>query len=194
MRISRRGFLKLAALSSGSIIAAYIFVRHFSPFHAMYRRLIASELYDAPAVPLDYRALANLLAVTRLLTHPFIENDHYEDFLKWRSENIRGYKYVYEKISLILENKSMELFSCSFLDCDAADQLAILGRIRPRNRLDKVNKAVFSKDDLLFERFFIFDVLSLYARTDAWIELGYESWPGKPRGLNRYMRAPAGRE
>jgi hypothetical protein len=37
----------------------------------------------------------------------------------------------------------------------------------------------------------IFDeALALFADTDAWILAGYEGWPGTPRGLERYRRAP----
>lgn len=35
-------------------------------------------------------------------------------------------------------------------------------------------------------------ILGVFARTDAWVALGYESWPGQPRGLTAYRQAPAG--
>ena len=35
--------------------------------------------------------------------------------------------------------------------------------------------------------------LALFVRTDGWVLLGYETWPGTPRGLDLYTRPPSTR-
>src|SRR5262249_62395582 len=44
----------------------------------------------------------------------------------------------------------------------------------------------------LYERHILREVLELFAATDAWLLLGYDAWPGTPRGLDRYRRRRVG--
>jgi hypothetical protein len=41
-----------------------------------------------------------------------------------------------------------------------------------------------------YDRFIMREALALFADTDAWVLTGYDGWPGTPRGLERYRRAP----
>jgi hypothetical protein len=48
----------------------------------------------------------------------------------------------------------------------------------------------FSNPDwLLFDRHFVRPLIDLFAATDAWVLLGYQSWPGQPEGLASYRQA-----
>jgi len=58
--------------------------------------------------------------------------------------------------------------------------------------LDAAPTGAISADGLrtLYHRHIVREVLALFARTDAWILLGYEAWPGTARGFTRYVQAP----
>jgi hypothetical protein len=43
---------------------------------------------------------------------------------------------------------------------------------------------------LQFRNYVLLEVLALFCQTDAWVALGYEAWPGTPRGLETYREAP----
>jgi hypothetical protein len=60
-----------------------------------------------------------------------------------------------------------------------------------QTRWHRVRVAVFDREWLRFDQYIVRDILLLFLRTDAWTSLGYEAWPGTPRGLERYTQAPS---
>jgi hypothetical protein len=200
MILSRRGFLRLSLIVAGGAITALTAAQSaktwlLAPFRALYDRLLSPSLEDAPTGQLSAGALNSLLTVTRALAGVSVRIAHYEDFFRWRSENLRGYKTVYERFAAALDHRARQSVGCDFVDCSLQIQQKILENVpKVRNantRWDKVRVSVLERDWVLFDRYVVRDILLLFSKTDAWTLLGYEAWPGTPRGLDRYTQAPS---
>jgi hypothetical protein len=124
-----------------------------------------------------------------------VQAAHYEDFFRWRSENLRGYKTLYEQFVAALDLRGRRLSKCDFVDCSLEMQEEILARLAQvssaETRWDKVRVSLLDRDWVLFDRYIVRDILLLFSKTDAWTVLGYEAWPGTPRGLDRYTHPPS---
>src|SRR5262245_5068491 len=200
MILSRRGFLRLSVIVAGGAITALTAAQSakawlLAPFRALYDRLLTPALEDADTGPLSARALNALTVATRTLAGVSVQITHYEDFFRWRAENLRGYKTLYEQFPAALDHRARRSVGCDFADCSASMQRTILEnvpQVRSANtRLDKVRVSVLERDWVLFDRYIVREILLLFSKTDAWILLGYEAWPGTPRGLDRYTQAPS---
>jgi hypothetical protein len=201
MILSRRGFLRLAIVGTGGAITALMAAQSakawiLTSFRALYARLLSPGLEDAPTGPLSAGALNTLLVTTGALTGVPVQTAHYEDFFRWRAENLRGYKALYEQFAGALDSRAKRSVGRDFVDCSRQMQQKILEelpKVRSANtRLHRVRVAVLEREWLVFDQNIIRDVLLLFFRTDAWTLLGYEAWPGTPRGLDRYTKAPRG--
>jgi hypothetical protein len=200
MVLSRRRFLKLAVgVAVGAIAvllaARYAKARLRAPLRALYARLRSPRLEDAPTGPLSAEALNTLLAATAALAGVPVQLAHYEDFFRWRAEHLRGYKNLYEQFAAGLARRAKRSIGCEFLACHRQMQQKVLAE-RPRLRSGdtgwhSVRVAVLEREWLRFDRYIVHDILVLFLRTDAWTALGYEAWPGTPRGLERYRQAPS---
>lgn len=189
MPISRRRFLKFLAVGAASTTLGYILVRHSRP--TLKRQLTDPGLpEDTLTGLLDTQTLQVLMATTEALINIRIETTHYENFFRWRSENVRGYKTLYEQFALTVRT----IAGCNFAECDIATRRRILERaFQVRNltsRWDTVRTGILERDWLRFDKYIVHEIFALFVRTDAWIVLGYESWPGTPRGLATYRQAP----
>ena len=200
MFVSRRGFLRFFIVGAGGATVAYFAVHSsqaglLAPLRALYRRLPVPVLEDTPTGPLGVRASEVLLAVTEALVGVPVELSHYKDFFRWRAENRRGYKALYERFATTLDRLAQRSGGCDFTDCTQHQQRQILDKafqIRGATReWDKIHDWVLDRDWVLFDTHIVREIFSLFAKTDAWVLLGYESWPGTPRGLERYTQAPA---
>jgi hypothetical protein len=166
-----------------------------APFQALYARLLSPGLEHAPTGPLSTGALNTLLVATGALAGVPVQIAHYEDFFRWRAENLRGYKTLYEQFAAALDRRAKRSVGCDFVDCSRQIQqkmLEELPQVRSANtRWRKVRFAVLEREWLRFDQYIVHDILLLFLRTDAWSLLGYEAWPGTPRGLDRYTQAPS---
>ena len=200
MILSRRRFLRLSvvvAVGAMTVLMAAQSAKAWllAPFRALYARLLSPGLEDAPTGPLSAGALNTLLVTTGALAGVPVQIAHYEDFFRWRAENLRGYKTLYEQFAAALDRRARRLVGCDFVDCSRQMQqkmLEELPQVRSANtRWHRVRFAVFEREWLRFDQYIIHDILLLFLRTDAWTLLGYEAWPGTPRGLDRYTQAPS---
>jgi hypothetical protein len=200
MSVSRRGFLRLYVVGAVVAITALMAAQSakawlLAPFRALYYRLLSPGLEDAPTGPLSVRSLNALLVATRALAGVPLEISHYEDFFRWRAENVGGYKALYEQFAAALNSRARRSVGCDFVDCSRQMQQKILEKVpQVRNtdtRWDKMRVSVLERDWVLFDRYIVRDILLLFSKTDAWTLLGYEAWPGTPRGLDRYTQAPS---
>jgi hypothetical protein len=199
-RLSRRKFLTiLVAITSSTIIGGLIVYRwkawFLAPFRDLYQQLVQlvqPGLKDSLTGPLNAGVLQVLLVIPETLVDTAVETSHYESFFRWRSENLRGYKGLYEQFTLTLNHVARQAEGCDFVDCDMATRRKILKKTRlwRKDKMNKLKRVVFERDWFRFEQYIINQILTLFNNTDAWILLGYESWPGTPRGLDGYMRAP----
>jgi hypothetical protein len=58
------------------------------------------------------------------------------------------------------------------------------------SHLGKAQAGLFQRQWLIYDRYIIREIFDLFARTDAWVKLGYETWPGEHRGLYTYTQPP----
>jgi len=200
MILSRRGFLRLSmgvAVGAITVLLAAQSARAWllTTLQALYARLLSPGLEDAPTGPLSAGALNTLLVVTRALVGVPVQIAHYEDFFRWRAENLRGHKALYEQFATALDRRARRAVGDNFADCSRQMQQKILEELpQVRNagtRWHRVRVAVLERDWVRFDQYIVSNILLLFYRTDAWTLLGYEAWPGTPRGLDRYTQAPS---
>jgi hypothetical protein len=198
MMLSRRRFLKLSIGVAVGAMTVLLAAHHakawlLAPFRALYARLLSPALEDTPTGPLSEGVLSTLLVATTALAGVSVQIAHYEDFFRWRAEHLRGYKALYEQFAAALDRRARRSVECDFVDCSRQMQqkmLEELPRVRSTStRWHRLRVAVLEREWLRFDQYIVHDILLLFLRTDAWILLGYEAWPGTPRGLDRYTQA-----
>jgi hypothetical protein len=199
MILTRRRFLSLSVVIAGGAATALMTAQSvktwlLAPFRALYHQLLSPSLEDAPTGTPSARALNALLGTTRALAGVPVQIAHYEDFFRWRAENLRGYKAIYEQFAEALDDRARRSVGYDFVDCSRETQQEILEKVpqihSANTRWDRVRVSVLERNWLLFERYIVRDILALFYKTDAWTLLGYEAWPGTPRGLDRYTQPP----
>jgi hypothetical protein len=194
-RLSRRNFLgallSLVGLSLGGAIA----VRNWrGTLKSRFQRFRTDPaLGDAVQGPVPEAVVRALVAATQGLVDTEIETTHYAAFFRWRAEMLRGYRALYERFVAQLDRAARETGALDFSSCETARRRAILQRIDvagPAGRVSRLHALVFRRESLRFKKYILDEVLELFSRTDGWVLLGYESWPGTPRGLQSYTKAP----
>jgi hypothetical protein len=155
----------------------------------------------APALPpatvgtLGEGTMRTLLATANAVIDMPVEASHYQDYFRWRSENVPGYKGVYEQFAAALDTAAKQSAGKRFAEVGGIVQREILAKllqvVNPSaGDLGKVWVGLFDRQWLLYDRYVIREVFDLFARTDAWVKLGYETWPGQHRGLYAYTQPP----
>lgn len=123
-----------------------------------------------------------------------VDPSHYAEYFRWRAAHLPGYRALYERFAAQIDRDARRAARCPFAACGAADRARLLrpaARARdPRSVLDLVWMAAGGRAWAAYDRFILDEALALFADTDAWVLTGYEGWPGTPRGLDRYRRAP----
>lgn len=194
---TRRRFLKILGIAAGSAIAVGAFAYRSAKIRAAeyYRKLV--ELPAAELGSIDDAALATLLTASLALLVDGIELDRYEDFFRWHAENAPGYLAVYrqfhETVDAAAKSKGAESFAQAPLEI-RKNILEKAAQVRKTlNEDDKVGGlklAMFEREWLLYERYIVREILTLFGRTDAWLLAGYGHPPGVPRGLDHYREPP----
>jgi hypothetical protein len=189
MTVSRRKFLQIAGLGTFGAATGYPAFQFSRP--ALRHWLIDPDLPRGTAAgPLDEATLQVLQATTAALIEAPVEMGHYRDFFQWRSQNAPGYKSLYEQFAASVNAAA----GTPFADCNVVTQRGVLARcLRVSNPAGHVGKAwagLFERQWLIYDRYVIREIFDLFARTDAWVKLGYETWPGEHRGLYAYTQPP----
>lgn len=190
MTTTRRSFLKVILLLAGGLIIGYTAVKRIFPIRNLYIKFVSPELKKAPVGTINQHVVKTLLAVTEHIIEYPIEEEHYKDYFRWRAENLKGYKNLYEQFTSSLDYTAKNLCNCDFIKCDKSKQHQIVKSIGPSGKFDKLKKRIFKETWLSAERYIFSEVLSLFAITDAWLVIGYKTWPGQPRGLYEYTQPP----
>jgi len=185
IQLSRRRFLAIS-LVAGVSVASVLQRWGVGKFASrIYEVLAHPDLKDEPEGLLGEGAVRALLATTTALFATEIDTQHYAEFFRWRSENLSGYRSLYERFAVVVDGAAREARRSDFASCDLAVRGEILQGLKPG-----AYALVFERDRLRFEKYIFQEILALFSRTDAWIWLGYEAWPGTPRGLEAYTQAP----
>lgn len=190
VHLSRRTFAGLLAAGAVGLIAGALGA--LDSLRGLRHRLDPLALDDAPTGPINTVNLRTLLAATRAVVNEPIEGEHYAAFFRWRAERLRGHLALYDRFHATVNQMAERAEGRAFAECLVATQRRILQRVfeartdattmrRPRRG---------DRDWLLYDRYIVRDVLALFARTDVWTLLGYETWSGTPRGLDRYREVP----
>jgi hypothetical protein len=139
------------------------------------------------------------LAATVALVGDRIDERRYEDFFRWKAANAGGYCSVYRSFISALDNGARVHGAPGFAAAPPSVREKLIGRaadvrhmINTGDRIAGLRLALFDREWLLFERYVIREILTLFARTDAWLISGYGVYPGLPRGLDAYRRDPGG--
>ena len=181
------------SVGAGAVAAGAF--RRVARLHGLIRPLGPPVLYGAPTGTISAEGLRTLLAATRAIVLEPIDAAHYGAFFRWRAAHLPGHYALYERFRATVDGIASREEGLPFAQCAVASQRRILGpaldvgseqtaRSRPPRRDER--------DWALYHRHIIREVLALFARTDAWILLGYEAWPGTARGFTRYVQAPRG--
>jgi hypothetical protein len=188
--LSRRRFLAVvslvAAASAAGAVQRWGIEQLASLWSRIYGALTNPPLKDATKGLLGEGAVRTLLATTDALVGTEVEKSHYGAFFRWRSENLSGYRDLYERFAVVVDRAAKEVRKSDFASCDMEVRREILQRTTSRTYA-----VIFDRDGVRFEKYILEQILALFSRTDAWILLGYESWPGTPRGLDSYTKAPS---
>ncbi len=189
MTVSRRKFLQIAGIGTIGAATGYPALQFSRP--ALRRWLAEPDLpLGAATGPLDEATLQVLQATAAALIEAPVETGHYRDFFQWRSQNVPGYKGIYEQFAASVN----EVAGTPFADCNTVTQRGVLARcLRAGNaagHLGKVRAGLFDRQWLIHDRYIVREIFDLFARTDAWVKLGYETWPGEHRGLYTYTQPP----
>ncbi|MBP0001949.1 MAG: hypothetical protein J7641_23650 [Cyanobacteria bacterium SID2] len=195
--MKRRKFLIVAGVTAGVVVVSA----------SIRRRSIEKQLQNfyqglrqpdpTPTGSIASSTLDILGAVTVALLPQDIELTHYQDFFRWRAENLAGFKDLYEKFAETLDQKASQKQNCEFAQCDRETSLSLIQNVLPpqsrarRGRLEEAQMLLFGRDRWLFQEHIINDIFQIFARTDALKAIGYKHWFGQPRGLEEYRRPRA---
>lgn len=189
-RLSRRTLLgAIAAVCAGAVLGAR-------------RRLYGPEgppwtpaLDGTAPGPIGERTLATLVAAAKTAVGRPVEASHYGEYFRWRAEHLPGYRTLYDRFGAQLDHDARRAVRCPFAECNPADRTRMLraaDRARaPRTIADRAWLLTGGRAWVAYDTFILGEALALFADTDAWVLLGYDGWPGRPRGLDRYRRAPS---
>lgn len=188
-RVFRRTLLGAAA---GMCAAAAFGVWRWLEGAGSYGRAPALDA-SAPG-PLGDGTISTLVAAARTVIGRPIETSHYGEYFRWRAAHLPGYRALYEHFAARIDRDAGRAAHCLFAACGASDRVRLLrpsARARePRSVLDRAWMAAGGRTWAAYNRFIFDEALALFAATDAWVLTRYDGWPGTPRGLERYRRAP----
>lgn len=192
MPLSRRTFLRVVSFGAAAGSAAAMGV--LGAARAVTRRLGPPVLAPAATGELNAVQLRTLLAAAAAVAGAPIRQEHYAAFFRWRAAHLRGHRRLYVRFCGAVDRAARSAQGRAFADCQAATQQRILDRaFRARANAAVPGpwlRRVREYDWHLYERYILREVLAIFAATDAWLLLGYDGWPGTPRGFGRYRRAP----
>ena len=199
MTVSRRKFLKLVTTAIGGGLIGYgafqyLAVRFPQQSSLVNNWLTEPTLAAAPTGRLHEAVLHTLLATVRAVIDQPVATEHYAAYFTWYAENRPGYKTLYEAFFQTVNRAARAVSGCGFDDCHLATQRQLLERaftVRAETgRVARLRIGVLNRQWLRYDRFIVQEILVLFARTDALLVLGYEAWPGTPRGLENYTSPP----
>ncbi|MCB9452152.1 MAG: hypothetical protein H6672_11985 [Anaerolineaceae bacterium] len=187
MTITRREFLfVLAGVTAGAVGVGVPVIFN------LVEQIRLLPLPDAPAGPMSDAVRETMRAVTAtiFINYP-IDLNRYQQYFVFHAEKINGYGKLYEDFVAELDRTSSYTYSKRFVDCDEQERRSVLSPwlrtpvSREEQLVDGFRRGVFS---LQVSEHILTEILTIFMNTDAWIAVGYKSWPGMPRGLDDYTK------
>jgi hypothetical protein len=205
--IDRREFMKsLLAAGAGGIAALSLGAPGCSSAGAPAAAPRVSRTHAPPAA-LPKATLDMLLAAAEGLTGVRPLRGHYARYFEYRAVNMTGYAALYEAFAA-----EVHRLDPGFLAAGLDARLEVLDRIRYRSPKGELSPPGRDEDldmpraptatslpaglpeaalrAIRFERYVLQEILTVFAKTDAWLALGYRSWRFSPRGLEEHLHPP----
>jgi hypothetical protein len=201
MRHTRRRALQLGAIATGgALVAGALATTQLRTIAAArYRRLV--ELPKRAPAALDVTVLDVLRRVSSVLLGEGVDEARYDDFFRWKAENAAGYAALYTRFARALDAEARLSGAQGFSAATAEQRHEALSKARGVRAMINANDRaagawymIFDRDWLLFERYVMRELLTLFARTDAWVLSGYGQPPGVPRTVESYLQPPSSSE
>ncbi|MEJ6020815.1 hypothetical protein [Ramlibacter sp. PS4R-6] len=166
MKGTRRDFVRQGGWA---VAGAYV------PAQAQQQRPAADPAASvlAPAVVRTLRASAEAITGVAPL------RGHYEAYWRYHALHDAKRRELYGRFADTVTASAAAAGIADFAAASPQSRLAVLQGLRS---LPEQARA--------FERPVFQEILAIFQRTDAWLQLGYEAWPGSARGLDEYRRAP----
>jgi hypothetical protein len=138
-----------------------------------------SALASQPADtgPLDAPTLAVLMASAEAVTQIQPLKGYYAEYYRYQALNRDGSLARYRFYARAVNGMAARATGTDFAASPFATRVAIIGEIRASPRLTQ-----------WFERPIFQETLAVFEKSDAWLQLGYASWPGSPRGHDVYQQ------
>jgi hypothetical protein len=197
--MQRRRFLRLSLITTASIGTAVVSlraggVRLYRNLRARYEA--ALRLPHATPGPLDPHTHRTLIGVTDvLLAGTPAEKSartQYDDLFSWNAQNRPGYRAIYDRLTAALDAAARDAGATNFASADMAVRQAAFAEVVapqvPQTKQEQLRAAFFQEDRWVYRVNVTGEILRLFCRTDAMAALGYDPWPGLPRGLDDYTR------
>ena len=191
MPLSRRALIGMLSVGATAVTAGAF--RWVAWHHGPPRPVWPPALDAAPTGAITADGLRTLQAAARAIVLEPIDTAHYGGFFRWRAEHLPGHYALYERFRATVDGIASREEGLPFALCAVTSQRRILQPALDVRSEQPARSRPASKDErdwALYHRHIVREVLALFARTDAWILLGYEAWPGTPRGFARYVQAP----
>jgi hypothetical protein len=141
----------------------------------------------SPPGALDDDTARTLRAAAEALVGEAGRDERYAAPFRWRAAHLPGYLELYRRFSRFVDTGGSRFVSLS-----AAERRRRLGRRFPGGRLRHLLTGWAAPERMRMRRNVIEEILAVYAATDAWSDLGYQTWPGAVRGLEAYREPPPG--
>lgn len=149
----------------------------------LYQRLTDPPPPASPPGELDAATTTALAAAAEALVGEAGRAPRYLDPFRWRAANLPGYLDVYRRFARFVDTSA-------FAALPPEDRRRLLVARFPPGRLRQALLGWMAPERGLLRRHVVEEILATYAATDAWTDLGYDGWPGQPRGLDAYRRPP----
>ena len=181
-------FTRRRLLFLGAFGALGYGVSRCRPFRGLYGRLAIPALPNTPPDDLDDATLAVLERVVPAVLQTSVPTAHYIEALRYRASYFNGYLDLYRSCARDLDERCRQNGWGSLVDVSPEITARLVTDERPTSYLGA--RLTGRGEWVAYEHYIFREIVDIYARTDAWIDLGYDHWPWKARGLDAYRQAP----
>ena len=118
-----------------------------------------------------------------------IDVDRYMQYLEIRADNVPGYGDLYAQFQADVDRLAEQAHDMPFAETPITARRDIISPwfTIPQSRTERATTVLTNGVPWLTYSHRIFaEILTIYMRTDAWVAIGYDSYPGTPRGLDNY--------
>ena len=155
--------------AAGSAVARGVAWKHF------HHGDVPKPPTSGPTGELDEATLAILMATAHILTGLEKLGGPYAGYFGFQALNRPGYLGVYREFAEAVRHQAGEQGVSTYLRGSLDDRWSLL---------EKIESLSEGRFEVPIHR----ETLALFMQTDVWVVLGYDGWPGSPRGLDAYRR------